>query len=100
MLDRMAPDGIWYDSTTTAESEEPIGYIVKILPKHNTPPFPLDEHWNAYFRGEALFVNDGPNVKFASEWAAKHAVEWKFFDERNQAQKVAQTYDWQLDSNN
>lgn len=103
MLDRMAPNGTWYDSALTAEAEEPIGYIVKIWRRvtgKDADCVLAEEHWNAYFKGEAVFVDDGPNVKFWSAEEAMRAVQWKLFWERAEAQKVAQTYDWRLDSNN
>ena len=52
MLDRMAPDGSWYDSTTTSEAYEPIGFIVA------TRSGRLRKHWKAYFKGR-LAANRG-----------------------------------------
>lgn len=52
-LDRMAPDGTWYDSATTAETEEPIGMIVEVKPHvgHGNV-LGVVGHWKAWFRGE------------------------------------------------
>lgn len=54
-LDRMAPDGTWYDSTTTAEAEEPIGMIVEVQPHvehHGGVVGVVGPYWKAWFRGE------------------------------------------------
>ena len=85
MLDRMASDGTWYDSALTAEAEEPIGYIVKIwrhVTRKDMDCVLAEEHWNAYFKGEAVFVDDGPSVKFWSEEAARKAVGWEWAKDR------------------
>ena len=45
MLDRMSPNGTWYDSETTAEEEEPIGMVV-----------PIERgRWCASFQGKQLY---------------------------------------------
>ena len=56
MLDRMSPNGTWYDSETTAESEEPIGIVIQV---DVDPVIPLIL-WRAYYRGEALLFQPDP----------------------------------------